>query len=88
MPVMTRTVIEQIAACWTDEEKLDALHRALSPLQNRDEMIQLKQQYLCELADCGEFAEVVGRDYDAPSWGDLADADEIVPDDVILRRYF
>jgi hypothetical protein len=35
----------------------------------------------------GTFAEVMGVDYDAPSYGDLANADEIVPDDVIFREY-
>lgn len=54
---------------------------------NRDQLVQLKQDYLCQLADCGEFAEIVGVDYDEPSWKDLADADEIVPDDVIFRNY-
>lgn len=52
---------------------------------NREQLIQLKQDYLCQLADCGEFAEIVGVDYDCPSYGDLAAADEIVPDDVIFR---
>lgn len=54
---------------------------------NREQLIQMKQNYLCQLADCGEFAEIVGVDYDCPSWKDLADADEIVPDDVIFRNY-
>lgn len=54
---------------------------------NREQLVQLKQDYLCQLADCGEFAEIVGVDYDEPSWGDLMLADEIVPDDVIFRNY-
>lgn len=54
---------------------------------NRDRLIELKQNYLCRLADEGQFSEITGRDYDAPSYGDLADADDIVPDDVILREY-
>lgn len=54
---------------------------------NREQLIQLKQDYLCQLADCGEFAEIVGVPYDEPSWKDLADADEIVSDDVIFRNY-
>lgn len=53
----------------------------------REQLIQLKQRYLTILADEGSFAEVVGRDYDEPSYGDLADADNIVPDDVVLREY-
>ena len=43
--------------------------------------------YLCKLADEGTFAKVMGVDYDAPSWGDMADALEIVPDDVMRREY-
>lgn len=53
----------------------------------RDQMIQLKQAYMSELADCGEFAEVMGRDYDEPSYGDLADADDLIPDSLIMERY-
>lgn len=54
---------------------------------SREQLVELKQRYLTQLADEGTFAEVVGRDYDSPSYGDLADADEIVPDDVIYRQY-
>lgn len=54
---------------------------------NRDQLMQLKQNYLCQLADCGEFAEIVGVDYDVPSYNDLMLADDIVPDDVIFRNY-
>lgn len=53
----------------------------------RDQLIQLKQDYMIQLADCGEFAEVMGVDYDEPSYGDLADADELIPDDVIFEHY-
>ena len=53
----------------------------------REQLVQLKQRYMCLLADSGEFAEVFGRNYGSPSWGDLQQADEIVPDDVIFREY-
>lgn len=53
----------------------------------RDQLIQLKQNYMIELADSGEFAEVMGVDYDAPSWGELAWADDIIPDHVIFEHY-
>lgn len=53
----------------------------------RDQLIQLKQDYMVQLADCGEFAEVMGVDYDEPSYGDLADADELIPDGVIFEHY-
>jgi len=54
---------------------------------NREQIVELKQAYLTRLADEGTFAEVLGVDYDEPSWGDLADADDIVPDDVIFENY-
>lgn len=54
---------------------------------DREQLTQLKGHYLCQLADEGIFAEITGRDYDAPSYYDMAFADEIVPDDVIFRNY-
>ena len=54
---------------------------------NKDQMLELKQRYLNQLADEGNYAEVLGVDYDEPSYWDLAHADEIVPDDVIFRQY-
>lgn len=54
---------------------------------NRDQLIQLKQNYLCQLADEGCYAEVRGVDYDCPSYGDLMLADEIVPDEFIFAEY-
>lgn len=53
----------------------------------RDQLAELKANYLCRLADEGTFAEMLGVDYNEPSWGDLANADEIVPDDVIFEEY-
>ena len=54
---------------------------------SREQLAQLKGNYLCQLADEGIFAEITGRDYDAPSYYDMAFADEIVPDDVIFEHY-
>ena len=54
---------------------------------NREQLTELKQNYMYRLAEQGTFAEVVGRDYDEPSYGDLADADDIVPDDVVFREF-
>ena len=54
---------------------------------SREQFTELKQRYLMELADEGTFAEVLGVDYDEPSYGDLANADDIVPDDVIFENY-
>lgn len=54
---------------------------------NREQLTFLKQAYMTQLADEGNFAEMFGVDYDQPSWGDLARADELVPDDVIFEHY-
>ena len=54
---------------------------------SKDQIIELKIRYLYELVNEGTFAEVMGVDYDEPSYGDLANADEIVPDDVIEKEY-
>ena len=54
---------------------------------NREQLEHLKTQYLFDLADEGTFAEVLGVDYDEPSYNDIANADEIVPDDVIFRQW-
>ena len=54
---------------------------------NEKQMLELKQNYLTQLADEGSYAEVVGVDYDEPSEEDLANADDIVPDDVIYDNY-
>lgn len=54
---------------------------------SRDQLIELKQRYLSQLADEGSFAEVMDCDYDEPSYWDLANADDIVPDCVIFKNY-
>ena len=54
---------------------------------SKEQMHELKENYLIKLADEGTFAEVVGVDYDAPSYEDLSNADEIIPDDAIFREY-
>lgn len=54
---------------------------------SRDELVSLKTAYLVQLANEGLFAEIVGVDYDAPSYDDMANADDIVPDDVIFDYY-
>ena len=52
-----------------------------------EQMLELKQRYLTQLADEGSYAEILGVDYDEPSYWDLAHADKIVPDDLIFRQY-
>lgn len=54
---------------------------------SREQLIELKQNYLTQLADEGTFAEVLDVDYNEPSLVDFANADEIVPDCVIFRNY-
>lgn len=54
---------------------------------NKDQMHEMKERYLMKLADEGSYAEVLDVDYNEPSYWDLANADEIVPDDVIFEEY-
>lgn len=54
---------------------------------NREQLTFLKQAYMTQLADEGMFAEMFDVDYDEPSYADLANADELVPDDVIYDHY-
>lgn len=48
--------------------------------------LQVKQRYMMKLADEGNFVEVMYGDRGeerGPSYGELADADRLVPDDVV-----
>ena len=54
---------------------------------SRERIIQLKQNYMVELADLGMFAEVCDKDYDAPSYGDMANADSEISDDTIFEYW-
>ena len=57
---------------------------------NREQLVELKEQYLSRLDDEGTLNEVL---YDNPdddrglSYGELANADSLVPDDVIFHEY-
>ena len=53
----------------------------------REQLVELKQNYLVQLADEGSFAEVLDADYNHPSYWDMANADDIVPDCVIFKNY-
>ena len=53
----------------------------------REQLVELKCNYMEMLADEGTFAEVMERDCDEPSYADLAEADDIIPDEVIFRNY-
>ena len=50
-----------------------------------DQKLQVKQRYMMKLADEGNFVEVMygGGEERGPSYGELADADRLVPDDVV-----
>lgn len=50
-----------------------------------DQKLQVKQRYMMKLADEGSFVEVIYGDGEerGPSYGELADADRLVPDDVV-----
>lgn len=54
---------------------------------SREQLVELKQAYLTQLSDCGEFAEIVGRDYDAPTYEDMANADELISDTDIMNHW-
>ena len=53
----------------------------------RDQLIQLKQDYLCRIADDGRYAEVMCVAYDEPSYGDMANADDLITDEVIFKHF-
>ena len=53
----------------------------------REQLTELKRDYLYALADSGDYAEVMNADHDEPSYDDLANADELIPDDFIFEYY-
>ena len=54
---------------------------------SREQLVELKQNYMEELVNEGTFAEVMGVDYDFPSYGDMADADIAIPDALMFEHY-
>ena len=52
---------------------------------NREQIIEVKQRYMVELADDGMYQEVTGNE--SPSWYDMATADILIPDDVVFDHY-
>lgn len=52
---------------------------------SREQLVELKQNYLTQLDNEGTLEEVAG--IKSLGWSDLADADSIVPDDVIFENY-
>lgn len=57
---------------------------------NREQLIQLKQAYLSKLDDEGTLNEVLYNDPDNDeglSYGELANADTLIPDEVVFNEY-
>ena len=54
---------------------------------SREQLIELKECYMIELTDEGIYAEIMGVDWDEPSMGEIANADKLIPDDVIFHHY-
>ena len=47
----------------------------------RDQLVELKQRYLCDWYDSYPF------DHNGPSYQELADADTIIPDDLVFDYF-
>ena len=71
----------------TERERMEAIGYVDVHDLCRDCLVELKQDYLVQLADEGVFAEVMEVDYDFPALDDFADADDLVPDDVVFEHY-
>ena len=54
---------------------------------SREQLIELKEHYMIELVNEGTYAEVMGVDWDEPSMGEIAAADELISDEVIFENY-
>lgn len=54
---------------------------------SREQLIELKGNYMIQLVNEGTFAEVMNRGYDEPDWDDMANADSYVSDNVIFEHY-
>ena len=53
----------------------------------REEKTELKERFMIDCVNAGTYAETFGVDWDEPSWGEIAAADELVPDEVIEEEY-
>lgn len=54
---------------------------------NREQKEALKQMYMIEKADKGEYQSAFNVDWDNPSYGEMSSADEIVSDEEIYTEY-
>jgi len=53
----------------------------------REQLSELKCNYMTELVNEGTFAEVMNCDYNEPSCDDIANADELISDEFIMEHY-
>lgn len=54
----------------------------------RDQMVELKQRYLCEIADAGLYSEAFHVDRNSPSYGDVfVNADDMASDSEVSKHY-
>lgn len=53
---------------------------------NRNQIIELKERYMIELAVEGVYGEIMGTG-ESPSLGEIANADNLIDDAIILERY-
>lgn len=54
---------------------------------SREQLIELKQNYLCSLDDSGDYSEGFDVDHIGVSYSELLNADDIIPDDVVFDNY-
>lgn len=54
---------------------------------SRAQLVTLKQFYMAELVNEGAYAEIMGVEWDEPSWGELAEADKLIPDETVFEHY-
>ena len=54
---------------------------------SREELIELKENYMIKLSDENRYAERFGVDWNTPSYGELYKADDLVSDDEVFDEY-
>ena len=54
---------------------------------NRAQLTELKQHFLIKLSNEGRYSNYFQVDWDTPSYGELANADDLVTDEEVMREY-
>lgn len=54
---------------------------------SREQLIELKQAFMVRLANEGKYGQYFGVDWDAPSYNELACADDIITDMEMYTHY-